>query len=478
MNILRNYIYNLSYQILIIITPIITVPYISRTIGANGIGEIAYTNSIVSYFVLIANLGLSLYGSRSISYTKDNENKRNEFFRDIVYIKLLTMIFSIILLSIFINLYSGNSLLLMAQGIQVLAVGLDISWYYIGLENFKSIATRNILVKLLAIILIFMFVKNENDIVLYALINAGSVFIGNLFLWKNKLFTSLFKFNNIKLSLHYLPVLSLFIPQVTTTAFVSINRIFLGNFSTYQQTGFFDNSDKIIRILLALITSIGTVFFPRIANAHSKNDSKLVEKYLSIAFNAISAISIPITIGMLIVSKTFSNLFFGSSFHGINIVLSILGIELIFMGWSSVIGQQYLVATNKVKGLTLSMVISLIFSIILAYFLIPSYGAIGASLVSVFGELLIAIVQVIYIRKFINLKSLFSEVWKILISGCLMYVLVNFISIALINNILPALLVMIIQIILGFLIYSISMYSLKSKVSLIFIDLIKEKLKI
>lgn len=425
----------MSYQILIIFTPVFTVPYISRVIGPSGVGVIAYTNSIISYFVLIANLSLSLYGSRTISYNRDNEIEMYKSFYEIMTLKLIMVCISFLSLIIFIVIVPANTNLLLVQSIQILAVGVDISWLYIGREDFKNIAIRNISVKLCAVIMIFLFVKSSKDIYIYALINSGSVLLGNFFLWKEKIIKKIKEVKALNLKKHIYPILILVIPQIMTTFFVSMNRIFLGIFSNYQQTGFFDNSDKIIRILLAFISSVGTVFFPKVSAAYQAGNHQLARDYLRVSFNLVNLISFPIAFGLFLVSSDFSNIFFGTSFNGISNVLSVMGFELIFMGWSSIIGQQYLVAINKLSGVTVSMAISLLVSVILGILLIPKYGAVGASFVAVMGELIISVIQLLYLKKFVKIRYLFSDFWKICISFVIMIICVYAITKLNIENI-------------------------------------------
>lgn len=422
MKIIKNYIFNLSYQLFAILIPIVTVPYISRTLGPDSIGINAYTNSIMTYFILLGNVGLSLYGNRTIAYYRNNKEELSKKFWEIASLKLLMMILSFITFLVFIQFYSKYRTLLLAQSFQLIAIGFDISWFFVGIEDFKKTVTRNILVKTLSLVLIFTFVKKPEDLLLYILINSLSVLLGNLTLWTYmRRYVKKIKISTLRYHEHLWPILSLFLPQLANNIFMTINRLLLGNLSTLNQTGYFDNADKIVRIFLSFITALGTVVFPRIANSFKEGKKDLVFKYVNYAFNLVNLISFPIVFGVIVVAKPFSNLFFGSQFFGIDIVLSILVVELIFMGWSSIFGQQFLVAINKVSGLTISMLISIIVSATGSYFLIPYYGANAAALMSVIAEFVIIIVQLIFIRKELNLLQLYQEVWKYLLSSIVMF---------------------------------------------------------
>lgn len=423
MKIAKNYFYNMSYQIFLIMVPILTIPYVSRAIGVNGVGINAYTNSIMSYFVLIANYGLSLYGNRTIAYYRDDKYQVSKKFWEIFFAKLIMMTISIIFFMVYISIFHKYRYFLLLQGIQIIAVGFDISWFFVGIEDFKRTVTRNFLVKITSVVFIFTFVHTKGDLGLYILILAGSIFLGNLTLWTYiQRYLIRVDFNQLKV----LPILksssSLFFPAITATLFISFNRILLGKLSTFTQTGFFDNSDKIVRVFLALLTALGTVVFPRIANHFKKGEIEKANEYVKVAFSLVSCISLPLVGGIILVANPFSSLFYGHSFDGINKVLTVLSVELIFMGWSSIIGQQYMVAIGKTMGLTFSMLISFVICIGISYMLIPEYGAIGAAIVSVLGEAIMLIIQLYVVRNIISVTSLFEEVWKYLLSTVVMVV--------------------------------------------------------
>lgn len=476
MKLIKNYLYNLSYQFFIILIPIILVPYISRTLGPDAIGMNAYTNSIVTYFILLANLGLSLYGNRTIAYFRNDTDMRSKKFWEIAFFKMLMMLLSLLVFIIFCLIYKQYIILLFAQSVQLIAVGFDISWFFVGIEDFKKTVTRNVVVRGLSLICIFLFVKDSSDLVLYILINGFSALFGNFTLWtyiKKYVTKSTVKIQDLKP--HIRPVFFLFLPQLATSMFLTINRLLLGNLSTLTQTGYFDNTDKVVRVFLTFIIAIGTVAFPRIANYYKEGKHKEAEKLVRYAINLVSMVSFPISFGIFLVAKPFSNIFFGNQFDGIYIVLSILSFELIFMGWSSIIGQQYLVAINKVSGLTISMVISIMLSTIGSVILIPKYGAAGAAAMSVFAEIIIIVIQLYYTKDLLNLKLIFSEVWEFLLSAILMVTICS-----LFNRILlpfPDLINLVVQVIIGALCYTVALLFLKPKVVMETVKYVKGRKK-
>ncbi|EQC55349.1 hypothetical protein LLT5_02330 [Lactococcus cremoris subsp. cremoris TIFN5] len=460
MKILKNYLYNATYQVIAIIIPLITVPYISRILGSEAVGINSYTSSIMTYFVLFANLGMTVYGNRTIAYYRDSLEERSKKFWEIVVIKLIMGFLSFVSLLIFINFYTSYSYFLILQSIQIIATTLDISWFFVGMEEFKKTVTRNIIVKIISTISIFSFVHSRNDLGIYILLVAVSTLLGNLTLWSYvKYYITLISFRNLKLKGHLFPILVLFIPQLANSIFMTMNNLVLGNLSTLSQTGYFDNSDKVVRILLAFITAIGTVIFPRIANSFAKKDHQSVEKYLTLAFNVVNLVSFPIVAGVIAISHPFSSIYFGSNFDGIDLILSILVFELIFMGWSSIIGNQFLVAINKPTGLTISVFISVIISLGVSFVLVPIFGASGAAVSAVTGEFIIAIIQLMVVRKYINIFKLFSDIPFYFFSSLLMFLASIFVSHFVTGNLFTVL----VQIVTGVTVYSLLIFMFKPK---------------
>lgn len=182
MKVLRNYLYNAGYQVLAIIVPLITSPYISRVLHASGVGDNAYTNSIIQYFVMFAALGVGYYGNREIAYVREDRQKCQQLLGD-PDLKNLDNSSGIFGLCDLLQIYTEYTWYLWIQSINVLAVAFDISWLFMGIEDFKRTVIRNTIVKLASMIMIFTLVRDANDVALYIFIIGASTFFGNLILW-------------------------------------------------------------------------------------------------------------------------------------------------------------------------------------------------------------------------------------------------------------------------------------------------------
>ena len=431
MKVIKNYLYNASYQILNMLIPLITVPYISRVLGAHDVGINEYTNSWVTFFYLMGQMGVTLYGNREVAYHREDIYERSRTFWGVEALQVFTVSASLIayLFAVFAFSTTFKYYFLM-QGLWIIATGLDISWYFMGLENFRVTVIRNSVVRLVSVFLIFTFVKNVNDLGKYIIILGGTQFVGNLTLWPylrgNVIWVSIRKWHPFK---HFYPALLLFIPTITTQVYLVLNRLMLGRMSTQTALGNFGQSDKIVKFVLAVVTATGTVMLPHVANKFAKGDIKGVRASLYSSFNFVSAISIPMMFGLMAISQVFAPWFLGQQFLPSGKIMFIEAPIIVLIAWSNVTGTQYLMPVNRVKEFTTSVTIGAVSNVIFNLFLIEAWGANGAALATVGSELLVTASQLVMIRKTISRRRLFHEQWKYICSGLVMFIVVNRISI-------------------------------------------------
>ena len=427
MKVIKNYLYNAGYQILNMIIPLITVPYISRVLGAHDVGINEYTNSWVTFFFLMGQMGITLYGNREVAYHRDDLYKRSQTFWGVEALQLLTVSSAFVLYLVAVFLFSTTfKEFFLLQAIWIIATGVDISWYFMGLEEFRITVVRNTLVKIASLILIFTVVKTSNDLGKYILILGASQLVGNLTLWPylrgNIIWVSVKKWHPFK---HFYPSLLLFIPTITTQVYLVLNRLMLGRMSTQADLGNFGQADKIVKFVLAVVTATGTVMLPHVANKFAKGDIKGVRNSLYSSFDFVSAISIPMMFGLMAIAKKFGPWFLGNGFVSSGSVMFIEAPIIVFIAWSNVTGTQYLMPINRVRDYTTSVTIGAVSNIVFNFLLIGKWGANGAALATVGSELLVTVTQLVMIRKTISRRKIFKEQWKYIISGIAMFIIVN-----------------------------------------------------
>lgn len=431
MSIVKNFLYNVSYQLLTLLLPLITVPYVSKILGASGIGDYAFTYANTQYFVLFGMVGITLYGNREIAYVRDNPKKLKETFFSIYMLQLMTTTISLLLFSLFFIYLNHQEyrVLYAVQGITILAALFDISWLFMGLEQFRKTVVRNTLVKLVSLISIFIFVKQPTDIIIYAAILSLSNLIGNLTFWVYipKIFT-LKDIKVSKISVHLKASLALFIPQIAIQIYVLLDRTLLGVLSNTVEVGYYENSQKIVKIILTLATAIGTVMMPKIANTVASGNLDKVKYYIRNSFFFVSALSFPLMFGLMGIARQLSPWFFTDQFKGIDTLLIISSSIILAISWSNVIGTQLLIPLNKVKEFTVSVTTGAIINLILNLMILKYLGAVGACISTIIAEFAVTGVQLYFVRGFINIKKLISSSLIFLPPSIFMYLLVSYIG--------------------------------------------------
>lgn len=460
MKLIKNYLYNASYQLLTLILPLITAPYVSRVLGPKGVGNYSFTYSIITWFTLITSIGIAYYGDREVAYVRDDKYELSKTFYELQILKICMTIVSLIVFIIFINLYHHYTFLLWLQVINILASTVDISWLYMGLENFKITVMRNTIVKIATVILIFTFVRNQNDTWLYILVIALANFLGNLTLWPT-LRKILIKVNFKVLHpfAHLRESLLLFLPSIATKVYLNLNKTVLGVIVGATAAGFYQNSDNLVQIVISIVTATGTVVLPRAANEFSKGNHQKIKDLLYTSFDFISFLVFPMALGLAAISNRLAVLFYGNKFAPVGPVMMLESIIIIFVGWSNAIGIQYLLPMNRTSDYTKSLVISAIFSICISLPLIVTWGLHGAMLTTVLSEGIVTLYQLFIVRHEIKLTRLFYDVPKFFIAS-----LVMFICVFVIGKQFTTFIMLLVAILIGMIIYTIMIIILRPKI--------------
>lgn len=420
MKVLKNYLYNLSYQILTIILPIITVPYVTRIFTSEALGNYVFYNSIVSYFSLFAMLGIGVYGTKQIAAASDVSST----FWNIYAIQLIASILaiSVYVIAIFSIPQLGGVIPLIV-GITLFAKMIDISWLFSGKEDFKKITIRNVVTRIIGVISIFTFVKSSDDLYLYVFLIVIFDFLGQFVMWMPaKKFIKRPSFNTkiMKKNLH--PIVLLFLPQVAISLYVVLDRTLLGLLGSYSDVGIYEQGQKLISILLKVVSSLGVVMLPRVANLLSERRDKEAQNMVKFSFILYNLIIFPMIFGLIAVNEVFVKLFLGKNFQDVKYVLYIVVINIMFVGWTNILGFQVLVVRNKNKEFMLSTTIPAFVSVVVNIAVIPFFGYIGASITSVVVEILVFAIQWYYSRNIINKNLLFNkDLAKIICSSLVMF---------------------------------------------------------
>lgn len=447
-----NYFYNLIYNLLTLLLPLLTTPYLSRVLGVENIGIYGFTNSIVTYFVLFGCLGTTLYGQREIAYVQDDKEKQSKVFYEIFFVKLISMFISILLYGFSFCLDGTLSLYYQILLIYLVANVFDISWYLQGIEEFDKTVIRNLIVKVLSIILIFVLVKKPDDLWIYFTIFAGSELLGNITMWIYvPKYLNKPNFKKLNLKKHLKPILMLFIPQIAIKVYTVLDKTMIGVISgNMNDVGFYEQGQNIVRALIVIITAYGTVMASRIAYTYKNSDKKETIKYLKSSFRFSWLLGIPLMLGTIAVADKLVPWFFGDGYAPVSNIIKFTSPLIIAIGLNNVLGMQYLVPIGRQKDFTTAVVIGALSNFVLNNILIRLFGTIGAVIASVLAETIILIYELYVTRKEFNWLMIFNGVFKYLIAGIIMFIVIYNIELHLGVSLLNTFIVFIIGVITYF----------------------------
>ena len=423
----KNFLYNATYQMLLIIVPLITTPYISRVLGAEQIGIYSYTNAISKYFVLFAMLGMANYGNRSCAMVRNDREKLSRTFWEIYGLQFFTAVFCIVGYVLFVAIgIQSNKLIYWIWLLYVVSALLDISWLYFGLEEFKFTTRRNIIIKIISVICIFLFVKKNSDLWYYTLIVAGSFFLNQLVLWPClRKHVDWYKPSWEGIVKHIKPNLILFIPVIAVSLYKYMDKIMLGILSDMMQSGYYEQTEKIINIPLGLINALGTVMLPRMSNYAAAGLKKKSMDLIGKSMMFVCFLSSALTFGISGVSTVFTPFFFGESYLPCAELISAIAPTCLFIAWANVIRTQYLIPQKKDVSYIISVLLGAIVNAIINGILIGRMGAMGAVIGTIFAEAMVCIAQTIMVMKKLPILVYFKNGVPFVFIGMIMEFIVR-----------------------------------------------------
>lgn len=457
--IVKNYLYNISYQIVVTVLPIITTPYLTRVLGADNLGIARYVESIATLFTVFGLLGMVWYADRAIAYKRGNIQSVSKCFWEIFFLRIVLLIVTLIIYFAFVW-NKEYDIYFKIYGIFIVGTFLDISWFFTGIEEMKPVVIRNYIVRGIFTVSLFLFIRKRTDLDVYVwlmclMILANAILI---FPWIKK-YVSYVPLKKIHIWSHLLPSLTLFLPQAASQLYVQCDKVMIKNMiSDVAYVSYYTENEKIAKLPIILATALSTVLMPRIAYEFSKGRDEQVKEYIKKALFLTLIVLLPCCTGMMAVANNFVPIFLGAEFADTYKILIMLCPTMVFIGISNVTGIQYLVAVNKNRELTISYFVALIINLILNFLLIPRWGVYGAVIGTVAAEGASALVQYYYMSKYIG-KTIESVVLlKLLLLSIIMGIcvyLINYLEMA-------HMFTLIIQVIVGVLIYGGGILYIKS----------------
>lgn len=421
-----NILYNVINAAVSFLFPIITLPYVSRVLLADGLGQIDFYTSIISYVVLATSLGIPLYGIREVARCRDDKEAFNKTTAEIYILQnILSVVGYIVIaaLCLFYDKVQGNKLIFCILSLTIGFNAIGAQWFFQAVEDFKYIAIRALCIKILCIICIFIFVKSREDILIYAIISV-SVNLGNALFNVSKLFSYLdfkiIKKCKLDIKRHIAPALKIFSLNLTTSLYNYLNVFLLGVLACNEVVGYFSTPLKFLMLLLGITSIISTVLIPRFSNIVNKNDKKHLRNLGGKVFYIINMIVFPLSIGVIILSEPLIIVFCGDSFIKSINVTRIVAPIIFFIGNSGMIGLQFLFPQGKENIVIKSTLVGALVSITLNLLLIPHFQEIGAAIATMIAEFAVLTIMIAIGHKHLPVSIIRKNILQILVSTSVM----------------------------------------------------------
>ncbi len=403
----KNFFYNVLLSIVNILFPILSFPYASRILGPHGIGKVQFIISLAQYFALFAALGIPIYGITQAARYKDDKQKLSTIFTELTAIFFIAslLLFVFYLITIFsFPFFASDRPLYIYAGILILLSFCYTDWYYSGIQQFKIIAIRSIIVKILSLTLLYVFVRTENDFKQYLLIIVFSILGNQLFGFLMIARNTDFRFTGIDLQKHFKPLLFIFGATIAASIYTVLDTVLLGFLSNETAVGLYTASTKLIKLTIPFVTSMGVILIPVISKNFAENNMKGIKESLDKSFNFLVCLAVPIGAGMAILAPEFIAVFSGSRFAEATKSMQILSLLPLLIGFGHFFSYQILIPAGKNKEIFYSMLIGVLVSLTLNFILVPYLKETGAAIANVFTEFMVTMAYFYFIRRHFELR--------------------------------------------------------------------------
>lgn len=419
----RNYILNTMFQVLRLLTPLVVTPYVSRVLGIDGVGIFSYTYSVEYYFAIFAVLGTTAYGAREIARHRDDPEKKSHLFWEIWLLAVATSLISMTAWGILILSSGKYQIYYLILTFYLLAAMVDISWFYTGLEKFPVIVLRNIVLRLAEVALVFLLVKKPEHLYIYFLIMAGGTFLGNLSLWAGmRRNLSRVSWKELRPLRHLKGTLIFFLPTIATSIYTVLDKTLIGLITqNTSENGAYEQATKIIDVAKAVaFVSLNTVLGPRSTYLYAQGKTDQVKRNLRMSCNFMMMLSIGMAFGIAGVAEVFVPWFFGDGFDGVILLLRCFAPIIVIITISNALGYQYYDPAGLRLKSAKYLIVGACCNLVLNCLLIPHLAGVGAVIGSVISELVISLLYLKNCDGYLRMTDLGRMVWKKLIAGALM----------------------------------------------------------
>ena len=420
----KNFLYQAVYQVLIILLPLLTAPYVARVLGVANAGIYSYSHNVANYFVVFAMLGLEQYGARCIAQVRNSYEEMSKTFSELLLLHAFVSIAAIAVYFFYcMEVCEKYTNIFLLQSFFVISSLFDVNWFFFGIEKFKLTVVRNTVIKILSVVCIFLFVKSREDLPVYTFILSFSVLLTQIIIWPIlQKYVSFKRVPLASLKKHCQPLLILFIAVLAANLNRMINKVMLGWFDKIIDLGCYDYADKIARIPLSFIAAIDTVMLSKMSNLFAQKQQKAASELLDASACLVLLFSFGMCAWIAAIAPEFVVWFLGRDFAETAYLLGILALTIPIVGWNNYIRTQILIPNQMDQVYSRAICIGAVVNIFLNFFIIRIMGARGAAAVTVVSYTVIMLLQtipVLYVMPV--LKNYFHYALFPLFAGLVMY---------------------------------------------------------
>lgn len=404
----KSSVYNITYKVFTLMFPLISATYVSRILMAEGVGKAALAQNVVSYFIMLATLGMMSHGTREIGRVQKDPDKYSITFMELLTISIVsTCICSAAYFIMILNLsfFKENMLLYSAAGVQLILSGINVDWFYQGIEEYGYITVRSIIIKVFTLIAMFCLIKTSNDVIFYVLLSSIAL-VGNNILnlyhlrryirFKRSIISKMKPFKHMK------TLLVLLSTMIAVELYTKLDTTMLGLFASERNVGYFTYATKLSSMLIGITASVSIILLPRLSYYFQNGLIDEFRNTVKMSYKTLLVITFPCTVGMIMVSDTAVLLLFGEDFAPASLTIKILSLLMIIKSIGNLYGTQVLLTLNFEKKLFYTTVVGAVSNIMLNSVLIPMWAHNGTAAASVASELIVMTLQMVFAKKYVN----------------------------------------------------------------------------
>jgi len=417
----KNFIYQFLYKLIVLVIPLVLSPYLTRTLGDTALGTFTFVNSIAYYFLIFAMLGISRYGQRLISASSKEEIGKN--FYSLLTLHAIVSLISIVLYFAFVFFAPlDDKIIYYIEGLYVASALFDVTWLFYGLENFKNVVIRDLIVKIVECILIFVFVKSASDLWIYTLITAGGLLIGNAVIIPaaiRNIKYQHFSWNDcIK---HIRPLFLLFISVVAVSLYTVFDKTILGIMSTKENVAYYAYAEKLVNIPKTILNIIGIVIFPRACKLVSDGNDDALQPLFKKAVFIEFLMGSAFVFGIISIAQPLAIIYYGESFSATGPIIAVLSPLILIIGFGELLRSIFVLPLKKDKYYVLIYSISAAINVIVSVVLTLFFDVYGVVIGTLLAEIVGFICQFVICRKHINVVVILKEALPFVGIGVLMF---------------------------------------------------------